>query len=252
MIPTTSGTGSEVTNIAVLALEQTKDVIVHDYMLPDLALVDPELTLTVPPRVTAATGMDALTHAIEAYLSVFASPVTDALALHAVRLGGAWLKRAVSDGADLEAREAMCQSSFMAGLAFFNAGVGGVHALAYPLGGQFHLPHGEANAVLLPYVMNRIRPACQDRMSDLLLAIGGEGAANNAEEASQRFVSLLHELNRAIGIPATLQAYGIEASHLDTLVRDALEQKRLLARSPMPLTETDIFAIYEAALLGRG
>ncbi len=173
LIPTTSGTGSEVTNISVLSLETTKDVVTHDYLLADVAIVDPELTVSVPAKVTAATGIDALTHAVEAYISVNASPTTDGLALQAIRLIGRSLRKAVEDGSDKQARIDMSNGSYLAGLAFFNAGVAGVHALAYPLGGQFHISHGESNAVLLPYVMGYIRKSCPKRMADILNALGG-------------------------------------------------------------------------------
>src|SRR5690606_22531931 len=160
LIPTTSGTGSEVTNISVLSLETTKDVVTHDYLLPDVAIVDPALTVSLPARVTAATGVDAFTHAVEAYVSKNASPVSDAMALQAIRLISQSIRTAVANGEDKQARTDMSYGSYLAGLAFFNAGVAGVHALAYPLGGQFHLPLGEANAVLLPYVMGYIRKSC--------------------------------------------------------------------------------------------
>ena len=141
LIPTTAGTGSEVTNIAVLSLDSTKDVVTHDNLLADVAIIDPKLTLTVPPKVTAATGIDALTHAVEAYISINASPTTDALALHAIKLIAGSIRTAVRDGSDRHARIDMSYGSYIAGLAFFNAGVAGVHALAYPLGGQL-MPEG--------------------------------------------------------------------------------------------------------------
>ncbi|MFD0959871.1 iron-containing alcohol dehydrogenase [Paenibacillus chungangensis] len=247
LIPTTAGTGSEVTDIAVLSLGHTKDVIAHRCLLADIAIVDPELTLTVPPRVTAATGMDALTHAIESYLSVNASPVTDGLALHAVKLAGRSLVQAVADGSIISAREDMSAASYMAGLAFFNAGVAGVHALAYPLGGQFHLPHGEANAVLLPHVMERIRGGCADRMKDLLEALGYDVRGIEAEEASVRLVEQLRHFIALTGLPASLQEYGIPESAIPVLAEDAATQTRLLSRSPVKLDYAAIEAIYRSA-----
>ncbi len=153
LIPTTSGTGSEITNISVLSLETTKDVVTHDNLLADVAIVDPALTISLPPKITAATGVDALTHAVESYISKNASPVSDALALQAIRLISNSIRTAVANGQDKQARTDMSYGSYLAGIAFFNAGVAGVHALAYPLGGQFHIAHGDSNAVLLPYVM---------------------------------------------------------------------------------------------------
>ncbi|HSU80129.1 MAG TPA: iron-containing alcohol dehydrogenase [Candidatus Angelobacter sp.] len=251
LIPTTSGTGSEVTNIAVLSLATTKDVVTHDYLLADAAIVDPELTLTVPPRVTAATGVDALTHAVEAYVSVNASPTTDGLALQAIRLISQSIRTAVKNGQDQAARTKMSEGSYIAGLAFFNAGVAGVHALAYPLGGQFHIPHGESNAVLLPYVMGYIRQSCTKRMADILEALGGNSSFLSEEEASQKCVELLEQLVKDVGIPSTLGGFNIPESALERLTEDGVQQKRLLARSPLPLHEADIRAIYQAAFNGE-
>ncbi|RXS90441.1 iron-containing alcohol dehydrogenase [Geobacillus sp. PK12] len=250
LIPTTSGTGSEVTNISVLSLDTTKDVVTHDYLLADVAIVDPQLTVSVPPRVTAATGIDALTHAVEAYVSVNASPTSDGLALQAMRLIARSLRKAVEHGADQQARIDMANGSYLAGLAFFNAGVAGVHALAYPLGGQFHIAHGESNAVLLPYVMGYIRQSCTKRMADMLNALGGNSSFLSEEEASHRCVEELERLVADVGIPKTLGGFGIPESALESLTKDAVQQKRLLARSPMPLLEADIRAIYQAAFAG--
>lgn len=250
LIPTTSGTGSEVTNISVLSLETTKDVVAHDYLMADVAIVDPQLTVSVPPRVTAATGVDALTHAIEAYISVNANPTTDGLALQAIRLISGALRKAVSNGQDRQARIDMSYGSNMAGIAFFNAGVAGVHALAYPLGGQFHLSHGESNAVLLPYVMGYIRSSCVKRMSDIVHAMGGYASYLSEEAASRKCVEELERLVRDVGIPNTLRGFQIPADALDSLTEDGVQQKRLLARSPLPLHKEDIRSIYQAAYDG--
>ncbi|MEO6914519.1 MAG: iron-containing alcohol dehydrogenase, partial [Chitinophagaceae bacterium] len=250
LIPTTSGTGAEVTNISVLALEHTKDVITHDHLIADIAIVDPELTLTVPSKVTAATGADALTHAIEAYISVNANPYSEALALQAIRLIGGALKKAVKDGNDKAARTDMAYGSYLAGLSFFNAGVGAIHALAYPLGGQFHLAHGESNAVLIPFVLRYIRTSCSLRLGSILHALTGEWFHLEEEEASIKCVETLATLMREIGIPETLCGFGIPSTATRSLTEDGVKQKRLLARCPMPLTEEDIFRIYEAAAAG--
>ncbi|KYD28877.1 iron-containing alcohol dehydrogenase [Parageobacillus toebii] len=250
LIPTTSGTGSEVTNISVLSLDTTKDVVTHDYLLADVAIVDPQLTISVPPRVTAATGIDALTHAVEAYVSVNASPTSDGLALQAIRLIARSLRKAVENGEDEQARIDMSNGSYLAGLAFFNAGVAGVHALAYPLGGQFHIPHGESNAVLLPYVMGYIRKSCTKRMADILNALGGNSSFLSEEEASYRCVEELERIVHDVGIPRTLGGFNIPESALESLTKDAAQQKRLLARSPLPLLEDDIRTIYQSAFQG--
>ncbi|MDM5338468.1 iron-containing alcohol dehydrogenase [Fictibacillus enclensis] len=250
LIPTTSGTGSEVTNISVLSLETTKDVVTHDHLLADAAIVDPELTVSVPAKVTAATGIDALTHAVEAYISVNASPVTDGLALQAIRLIGRSLRKAVHNGNDKQARIDMSNGSFIAGLAFFNAGVAGVHALAYPLGGQFHISHGESNAVLLPYVMGYIRKSCTAKMADILNALGGNSSYLSEEDASYKCVEELERLVKEVGIPSTLAEFDIPESALERLTQDGVQQRRILARSPYPLLEEDIRNIYQSAFNG--
>lgn len=250
LIPTTSGTGSEVTNISVLSLETTKDVVTHDYLLADVAIVDPALTISLPPKVTAATGVDALTHAVEAYISKNASPVSDALALQAIRLISNAIRTAVSNGEDKQARTDMSYGSYLAGLAFFNAGVAGVHALAYPLGGQFHIAHGDSNAVLLPYVMGYIRQSCEKRMKDIYDAMGFSSANLSQEEASYKCVTELKRLVEDVNIPSTLKGFNITEDALESLTKDAIEQKRILARSPMPLQKDEIFAIYKAAFDG--
>ncbi|CEG22830.1 Alcohol dehydrogenase 2 [Planococcus massiliensis] len=251
LIPTTSGTGSEVTDIAVLSLETTKDVVTHNFLLADVAIVDPALTVSLPPKVTAATGIDALTHAIESYVSVNASPVTDALALQAIRLISGSIRTAVNEGDHKQARSDMSYGSYLAGLAFFNAGVAGVHALAYPLGGQFHISHGESNAVLLPYVMGYIRSSCEKRMKDILEALGVSSTQLSQEEASYKCVEELQRLVADVNIPLNLQGFGIAQEALDHLTDDAIKQQRILARSPMPLERDDIFSIYESAFHGE-
>lgn len=250
LIPTTSGTGAEVTNISVLALEHTKDVISHDYLIADVAIVDPQLTLSVPSKVTAATGADALTHAIEAYISVNANHYSDGLALQAIRLISGALRDAVHDGKNKQARIDMAYGSYLAGLSFFNAGVGAIHALAYPLGGQFHIPHGDSNAVLIPYVMSYIRNACFLKMGNIFKAMGGNTTDMSDEEASVECIRCLIDLLKDIGIPSTLGGFNIPTSALDQLTSDGVKQKRLLARCPMPLTEKDISNIYSSAFLG--
>lgn len=250
LIPTTSGTGAEVTNISVLALEHTKDVISHDYLIADVAIVDAQLTVSVPPKVTAATGADALTHAIEAYISVNANAYSDGLALQAIKLISGSLRAAVANGNDELARTDMAYGSYLAGLAFFNAGVGAIHALAYPLGGQFHIAHGDSNAVLIPYVMSYIRSCCFAKMGDIYAAMGGDVSGISAEEASVKCIFALVNLLRDIGIPPTLAGFNVPASALEQLTADGVKQKRLLARCPMALTETDISNIYQTAFSG--
>lgn len=250
LIPTTSGTGAEVTNISVLALEHTKDVIIHDYLIADTAIVDPELTVTMPPKVTAATGADALTHAIEAFISINANPVSDGLALQAIRLIGSSLEQAVKNGSDKSARINMAYGSYLAGLSFFNAGVGAIHALAYPLGGQFHIPHGDSNAVLIPYVMNYIRRSCSKKIAFILEALGENIQHMSDDEASKKCIDKLASLIKAIGIPQKLGGFNIPETAARSLAEDGIKQKRLLSRCPMTLTEEDILQIYQSAFSG--
>lgn len=239
------------TNISVLSLDTTKDVVTHDYLLADSAIVDPELTISLPPKVTAATGVDALTHAIEAYVSVNANEVTDALALQAIRLISGSIRTAVLEGENKQARSDMSYGSYLAGLAFFNAGVAGVHALAYPLGGQFHIAHGDSNAVLLPYVMGYIRQSCEKRMKDILDAMGVSSAYLSQEEASYKCVDVLQQLVQDVNIPSTLKGFNIPEEALEQLTDDATKQTRILARSPMLLEREDIYAIYRSAFDGE-
>lgn len=251
LIPTTAGTGSEVTNISVLSLTTTKDVIAHDFLMAEITIVDPEFTLSVPKKVTAATGIDALTHAIEAYVSKYSNPVTDGLALQAAKLIYQSIETAVKEGDNKKARETMCYGSHLAGIAFFNAGVAGVHALAYPLGGQFHISHGESNAVLLPYVMSYIRSSCENKLKDLLETFGYSVTDLSDSEAADLFIEKIQALVEAVEIPPHLRAFNILEEHLQPLTDDAVQQVRLLQRSPMPLKHEDIYAIYRSCFDGE-
>ncbi|WP_078546599.1 iron-containing alcohol dehydrogenase [Litchfieldia alkalitelluris] len=243
LIPTTSGTGSEATDISVLSLDQTKDVISHDYLLADIAIIDPQLTLSVPQRVTAATGVDALTHAIEAYLSVNSNAITDALAIQAIKLIGKSLNQAVYNAENQEARTDMSYGSYLAGLAFNNAGVGAIHALAYPLGNQFKLPHGESNAVLLPYVLNYISDSCNSKLETVTKLL----VSNQDTNPSKNYLEFFRKIVGDIGLPTTLKQYGIKLEHLLSLTEEACKQKRLLSRTPANLSEDDIYDIYKTA-----
>lgn len=250
LIPTTAGTGAEVTNISVLALDHSKDVITHDFLIADVAIVDAALTVSVPPKVTAATGADALTHAIEAYISVNANPYSDGHAIQAIKLISKSLRTAVADGTNKDARTAMAYGSYLAGLSFFNAGVGAIHALAYPLGGQFHIAHGDSNAVLIPYVMSYIRNKCSEKMYDIYEAMGGDVVGLECEEASINCITALSSLLNDVGIPSSLQGFNIPESAIANLTADGIKQKRLLARCPMALSENDILSIYQSAYNG--
>ena len=251
-IPTTAGTGSEVTNISILSdkKEQVKKGVVSDYLLPDVAIVSPEMTLTMPAGVTAASGIDALVHAIEAYISVHASPITDALAIGAMKMIAVNLPKAYANPNNVEAREQMATASLMAGMAFGNAGVGAVHALAYPLGGRFNIPHGVSNALLLPYVMEWNKIACLERFRDVAEALGEKVDDATDNEAAEKAIKAMSRLCKAVRIPDSLKELGIEDSDLNGMAEDASKIDRLLKNNPRLLHKADILGIYEAAYKG--
>jgi alcohol dehydrogenase len=247
-LPTTSGTGSEVSPNAILLDESDglKKGIVSPYLVPDLAGVDPLLTVSLPAPVTAATGLDALVHCVEAYANKFAHPIVDLYALQGVRLIGANLLRAVRRGDDLEARANLALGSLYGGLCLGPVNTAAVHALAYPLGGEFHVPHGVSNAVLLPHVLEFNLPAAVDRYADIAQALGVPPAAA-PEETARRGIARLRELARDGGIPSGLAALGIPSTAIPRLARAALTVTRLLKNNPRELTEADAARIYAAA-----
>jgi alcohol dehydrogenase len=248
-LPTTAGTGSEVTNISILSdtEAQLKKGIVSDYLLPDVAIVAPEMTLTMPPSVTAASGVDALVHAIEAYISVHTSPITDALAIYAIRMISENLPKAYANPNHLEAREKMATASLMAGMAFGNAGVGAVHALAYPLGGRYHIPHGVSNALLLPYVMEWNKIACMERFRDIAAALGENVRSLSDAEAADKAVISMKRLCTAVNIPTGLRSFDIPETALSDMAEDASKIERLLNNNPRQLNKSEIEQIYQSA-----
>ena len=250
LIPTTAGTGAEVTDIAVFSLEDTKDVITHKYLLANYAIVDPQFTYTLPAKVTAASGVDALTHAIEAFTSINATPLTDTLALDAMKRIVGNIRSAVWNPKAYESRKEMSHGSLIAGLSFYNAGVAGVHGLAYPLGGLFKIPHGEANAVLLPYVYHRIWPSTLDKMYTLgeVFSVSYEG--KDKRQVALEVVQALHELVKDVGLPTSISEYSITEDDIEQLTSNGTKQTRLLARSPMPFEENSIREVYQHALRG--
>ncbi|EPF71045.1 iron-containing alcohol dehydrogenase [Acinetobacter rudis] len=248
VIPTTSGTGSEVTNIAILSdtKNQMKQGIVSDALLPDVAIVSPIMSVSCPASVTAASGVDALVHAIEAYISVNHSEITDGLALQAIELIVEYLPQAYALPSNLIAREKMATASLMAGLAFGNAGVGAVHALAYPLGGKYKMAHGVSNALMLPYVLKWNILGCAERLSKIakLLKLGcSEVHTENAE----KLVEFLHKFCRQLNIPAGLREFSIQEHEIPALATEAIKVERLLKNNPRQLSIQDIEAIYREA-----
>jgi alcohol dehydrogenase class IV len=249
MVPTTAGTGSEVTFTAVFTNRQTKAKggINSDHLFPDAALLDPELTLSLPAAVTAATGMDALTHAVESVTSRSSTVFTQAPALTAVRLISENLRRAVFCGDDIEARENMLLGSLLGGMALANAGVGACHALAYPLGGLYRVPHGLANAILIPHVMRFNLPSAE-RLFALLARNMGEPAQGLTDRAAGALaVDAVSNLCKDIGIPASLSELGISSSDIPALVEGALKVTRPVENNPRPLGHEEARMIYEQA-----
>ena len=247
LVPTTAGTGSEVTFTAVFTnrAAKTKGGINSRFLYPTVALLDPELTLSLPPQVTAQTGMDALTHAMEAYTSNKANLMSDMVAEKAITLIGRFLKKAVKNGQDLEAREGMLLGSLLAGMALANAGVGAVHAMAYPLGALFNITHGLANAVLLPYVLEFNRVACPERFAHMAFLLGGSEKIVPAEQGAKKCIKKIITLSRSIGIPKNLKELGIPKEAIRSMAEGAIKVARPIENNPRPITVEDIVLLYE-------
>ena len=228
-VPTTAGTGSEVTIFAVMSdpEKQEKFTISSALIAPAVAVLDPLLTLKLPPSVTAFTGMDALTHAIEAFTSSIAQPATDALALSAIKLVLKHLPVAVGRGDNIKARDGMLQASLLAGIAFNNAFLGLAHAIASPLGGHFHVPHGLANAVMLPYVMEYNLPTAVRRYAEIGRALGLQAVGDTPRAVAEKTVAAITQLARDINIPEKLSNIGAKEELLPLVARDALKSIQL-------------------------
>ncbi len=248
-IPTTAGTGSEVTPISIVTTgETTKMGVVSPILYADLAILDAELTTGLPPHITAATGIDAMVHAIEAYTSrLKKNPLSDALARQALALLYTNIRTACADGENLDARQAMLLGAMLAGQAFANAPVAAVHALAYPIGGIFHVPHGLSNSLVLPAVLRFNAPSANTlyaELADLIVP----NATGNALARTYTMIEKLEELARSLGIATRLRDVGIAAGDLDRLTDDAMLQTRLLGNNPRVVTREAAHAIYQAAL----
>jgi alcohol dehydrogenase class IV len=247
-LPTTAGTGSEVSPNAILLDEgaNLKRGVISPHLVPDVACVDPSLTCSVPPAVTAATGLDALTHCIEAYANVFAHPLVDLYALQGVRLIAANLITAVQQGENRAARSAMALGSLYGGLCLGPVNTAAVHALAYPLGSEFHVAHGISNTVLLPHVLRFNLSAAPERYEDIARALGVKPGAT-AEQTAARGIERLAELAAACPIPQRISELGVPREALPGLARAAMTVTRLLKNNVRPLTEADALKIYESA-----
>lgn len=246
MVPTTAGTGSEVTFTAVFIRKdlKKKEGMNSPYLYPHIALLDPLLTVGLPPLPTATTGVDALCHAIESYTSVNASPMSALVSLEAIRLIGAHLRTAVHDGSNLPAREAMLLGSLYAGLGLANAGVGAVHSLSYPLGGRFGVPHGLANTVLLPAVMEYNLPGALEKFTGVARALGEMTEGLPLRDAAWLAVEAVSELVRDCGIPMGLERLGVREEDFPGLAEVAMTVARPLANNPRKVTAGDAVDIY--------
>jgi len=250
LIPTTAGTGSEVTPISIVTTgENEKMGVVSPVILPDVALLDPELTLGLPAPVTAATGIDAMVHAIEAFASASPNnnPLSRALAKQALTLLGGAILKAVRNGGDITARAHMLLGSMLAGQAFANSPVAAVHALAYPLGGHFHIPHGLSNALVLAHVLRFNVVTAPGVYADIAPHAFPDLAAQQGQARAAAFCDALQNLSRRCGLPQRLRDAGVPEDILPRLASDAMNQKRLLVNNPRPLTEADALEIYRRA-----
>ena len=250
LVPTTSGTGSEVTPVAIITVgADEKRGVSSPLLLPDIAMLDAELTLGLPPGITAATGVDAMVHAIEAYASANANnnPLSKNLAREALRLLGANIETAVTTGSNLAAREAMLLGSMLAGQAFANSPVAAVHALAYPVGGIFHIPHGLSNALVLTAVLRFNLPQAASVYAEIAADAFPQLAEVGQQVRADAFITELASLIVRLGMPSRLRDVGIPHEALPRMAADAMKQTRLLVNNPRPVSEADAFAIYSEA-----
>ncbi|AGH86514.1 iron-containing alcohol dehydrogenase [Ralstonia pseudosolanacearum] len=250
LVPTTAGTGSEVTPNAIVTLpdEELKVGIVSRHLLPQLVILDAELTFDLPKPITAATGIDAFVHSLESYISTKANPVSDMFAMESMRLIGGSIVEAYQSGPSVKAREAMMLGSMYGGLALTAAGTAAVHALAYPLGGMFGVTHGVANAMLLPHVMAFNKDAIVARLANVARALEISRHDVDDETAADALIERLTEWTEVLQIPQDLRQFGVSESHLDALAEAASKVKRLLGNNPKPLSHADIKAIYQRLL----
>jgi len=249
-VPTTAGTGSEVTSIAIVTTPDDQKVgVVSRQLYPDIAVLDAELTVGLPPRVTAMTGIDAMVHAIEGYTSrIRKNPVSDSLALKALELLSGAIRTAVTDGGNLDARRAMLQGSLLAGMAFANAPVGAVHALAYPIGGLFHVPHGLSNALVLSPVLAFNMDAARMHYAELGRVIAPHARNHSDEAAAAAFVEAMQQLVADMPMEQRMTEVGVQRQDIDRMAIDAMKVTRLLVNNPRDVTLEDAVSLYLAAL----
>ncbi|MCR5276116.1 MAG: iron-containing alcohol dehydrogenase [Bacteroidales bacterium] len=244
--PTTAGTGSEVSPNAILldSADGEKKGIISPYLLPDCTLIDPALTLGLPPRITAETGMDALCHCLEAYINKFAHPLVDTAALRGIELVGKYLLRACRNGADMEAREALATASMLGGLCLGPVNTCGIHALSYGLAGKYHLSHGLANALLAAEVMRFNRPACLERYAAIARALDLPVSGDAGHDADLA-IDYVAALSASCGIPQHLAEVGIRAEDIPEMAAMAMNVTRLLRNNPREIQLQDVIEIYQ-------
>ncbi len=246
MVPTTAGTGSEATpnSIILVPEDELKVGIVSPKLMPDCVILDPQMTLGLPPAITASTGMDALCHAIECYTSKKGNPFSEMIALKAIRLISRSIREAFKNGKNLDARHDMLLGAFYGGMCIATSSTTAVHALAYPLGGKYRIAHGISNAILLPYVMQFNAVGNEAKFRDIAEAMGIDIARLSDAEATQAFIAALFAFNHNLEIPADLKRWNITEADLETLVEGAAKVTRLLDNNPRPMGKDDIRAIY--------
>ncbi len=250
LMPTTAGTGSEMTRLALFYVpsRRAKEAVISSLIVTPVAMVDPVLTLSVPPSVTAATGMDALCHAVESYTGINATPLSEPFALEAIRLISANLREAVIDGRSLTAREGMALGSLYAAISLANSGTNAVHALAYPLQGLERITHGIANSLLLPYVMGFNLLGNLEKFAKVAEMMGQPIAHLSLRDAAGESARACRQLSQDVGIPQHMSDVGISAEQIGELVDGALKVTRLLENNPRPIGAEEIERIYERAL----
>jgi alcohol dehydrogenase len=250
MVPTTAGTGSEVTPNAIVLVpeEELKVGIVNNKLVPNCVILDPVLTIGLPPSLTASTGMDALTHAIECYTSKKANPLSDTFALKSINLIARSIRRAYQNGKDVDARHDMLLGAMFGGICIATSSTTAVHALAYPLGGKYRISHGLSNAILLPHVMKYNLDSAEDKFKDIAIAMGIDVTRLSIRQAAEKMIENLFSLVNDLNIQASLKDKGITAADLDIMVEAACKVTRLLDNNPRPMTKNAMRDIYKKLL----
>lgn len=250
MIPTTAGTGAEATPNAIVLVpeEELKVGIVSPKMVSDCVILDPVMTINLPKAITANTGMDALCHAIECYISKKANPLSDTFALKAITLISRSIRTAYNDGQNLDAREDMLLGAMFGGISIATSSTTAVHALSYPLGGKYHIPHGLSNAILLPDVMKFNLDVCEEKFRDIAEAMGLDTLGCSTRQAAEKMIANLYSLIEDLNVTCDLRAKGINEAVLDELIEAAAKVTRLLDNNPKVVTKEDMRAIYKNLL----